>query len=166
MTTPAKPSMFKYGISCLLSILTAFLVVFLITEYILEILDFLFTVLKFTIEMIAGFFNFTLIASPTIIAILTGISLWLLCMSEKLKRDGLLTHKFNLICVKTGKYTLIISIIFLANLALQSTSGFTALKLALTAGVFAQAVSQIIFIDIMERIGKPVNNEIPDQDTL
>lgn len=166
MTAPAKPSMIKYGISCLLSILTAFLVLFLITEYIQEILEPLFTMLMFTIEMIASFFNLMLIASPTIIAVLTGISLWLLCMSEKLKRDGLLTHKFNLICVKTGKYTLIISIIFLSNIAIQSTSGFTALKLALTAGVFAQAVSQIIFIDIMERMGKPVSNEIPDQDSL
>lgn len=161
MITTKKPSMLKYGISCLATIVAMFSVIFLLTKYYLIIFDFIGMVVSHAFNYMADFFSFTLPASPSITAVCIGVSLWLVCMIGKLEECEMLSLKFNSQCIKVNYIAILISISFFSNLIIQSTSGYTALKTVLTIGLVFQLLTIVYFSGTRDELKKPKKKTLP-----
>lgn len=161
MNASPKRTIIMHGIKCLLSVLTFIIGIAFFTKYISQIMGYIGNAIAIGFGYIVQFFTLALPASPSITGVFIAISLWLVCLNEKLENENLLSLKFNLQSKWMNFASLFLSFLFFISFIVQSTSGFTALKLALLLGVGAQVMAIVEFSCIKDRIIKAKKETLP-----
>jgi hypothetical protein len=138
MSTPNSRKVIIHGIHCAVLIAILFMAIWSVASSMNDIIDGIVDMAVSIRASVKYFFALMGPASPAIVVLSIGATLWSLLMNEKLYRERLLTFKFNTFSGGLYFTCALVAIVFFVNHIIQTGPAFTTMKSVMVFGIFVQ----------------------------